>query len=102
VPLDKEKDRPKAVNRSLQRAPQGVVRKTSSHSRLGKVIEKYHFRPRYPGEPGAPSGLSRQLFLKFDIFGSFLRFAVQRRRLKGFTLIEKGTLVSGTEVDRGT
>jgi hypothetical protein len=41
-------------------------------------------------------------FVKFDIFGSFLRLAVQRRCLKGFTLMEKGTLVSGTELKGGT
>jgi hypothetical protein len=44
-----------------------------------------------------------QSFVKFDIFGSFLRLAVQRGRtkgLKGFFFIEKGTLRSGA--DRGT
>jgi hypothetical protein len=43
------------------------------------------------------------LFVKFDIFGSFLGLAAQRGRtkgLKGFFFIEKGTLRSGA--NRGT
>ena len=38
-----------------------------------------------------------QLFLKFDIFGSFCGFVAQRGRAKGFFFMEKGTLVSGTK-----
>jgi hypothetical protein len=46
-----------------------------------------------------------RLFIKFDIFGSFLGLAAQRGRTKGlngFFFIENGTLKSGTEVNRGT
>jgi hypothetical protein len=47
-----------------------------------------------------------RLFVKFDIFGSFLRLVAQRGRrlkgVKGFFFMEKGIRRSGTEVDRGT
>jgi hypothetical protein len=44
-----------------------------------------------------PSAASKTvIFIKFDKFGPFLGLVAQRRYLKGFTLMEKGTLVSGT------
>jgi hypothetical protein len=43
-----------------------------------------------------------QSFVKFDIFGSFLGLAAQRGWAEGFFFIEKPTLVSGTEANRGT
>jgi hypothetical protein len=43
-----------------------------------------------------------QLFVKFDIFGSFWGLATQRGRAKGFFFIEKPTLMSGTEAKTGT
>jgi hypothetical protein len=42
-----------------------------------------------------------QSFVKFDIFGSFLGLVAQRGWTKGF-FIEKPTLKSGTEANRGT
>ena len=61
---------------------------------------------RKSGQMGHPESVfgtpfPEQLFLKFDIFGSFLGLTAQRGWTKGF-FIEKPTPKSGTEANRGT
>jgi hypothetical protein len=59
------------------------------------------FAVAFIGEDDVARRLGWQSFIKFNIFGSFLELAAQRGWTKGF-FIEKPTLKSGTEPNRGT
>ena len=69
-------------------------------------MNRYHVALFLPlMKPRLSALLLCSVFVKFDIFGSFLGLVAQRGRTKGlseFFVIEKGTLRSGTEVNRGT